>query len=64
VQRLAVGVPVPRGAGARREVDGVDLAAGLGARGDDVEVDDAGEPLGGTLTDGCFVWSCTVFPLC
>src|SRR4051794_17061771 len=45
MQRLAVGVPVPGGAGPGREVDGVDLAAGLRAGGDDVEVNDAGEPL-------------------
>jgi len=49
VQGLAVDVPVPGGAGAGSEVDGVDLAAGFGARCDDVEVDVAGEPVRGSL---------------
>src|SRR3954453_23997621 len=45
VQGLAVGVPVPRGARPGGEVNRVDLAAGGGARGDDVEGYDPGEPL-------------------
>src|SRR4051812_7833282 len=42
VEGLPVGVPVPRGPGTAREVHRVDLAAGLGARRDDVEVHAAG----------------------
>src|SRR4051794_41919153 len=49
VQRLADGVVVPGGVGARGEVHGADGEGGALRLGDRVDVDVAGEPLGGSL---------------